>query len=125
MTQENQADVKQDKSEVPNVRIVQKGLENVSAGGNIHVQIIQNAGDRGDVRDKAFGESKPISNSVKQLRIKTLQNSIQNLQEDYQAVYNQLDCTQSEVERFLLKRQIKIIERELEEREQKLNALLD
>jgi hypothetical protein len=125
MTQENQADIKQDKSEVPNVRIVQKGLENVSAGGNIHVQIIQNAGDREDVRDKPFGENKPISNSVKQLRIKVLQNSIQSLQEDYQAVYNQLDYTQSEVDRVRLKRQIANIERQLEEKDRELNALLD
>ncbi|MEI6430145.1 MAG: AAA family ATPase, partial [Pseudanabaena sp. ELA607] len=50
------ADAKQDKSEIPNARIVQKGLENVSAGGNIYVQIIQNAGDHRDIRDKAFGE---------------------------------------------------------------------
>ena len=46
--QENQDDVKQDNSEVSNVRIVQKALENVSAGGNIHVSIIQNADFRGD-----------------------------------------------------------------------------
>jgi len=123
MTQENQRDSKQYSSDVSNMNITQKALENVSAGGNIHVQIIQNAGDRGNVPDKAFGENKPISNSVKQLRIKMLQNSIQSLQEDYQAVYNQLDSALSEGDRSRLKRQIANIERELEEKERELNAL--
>jgi uncharacterized protein YPO0396 len=54
-----------------------------------------------------------------------LQTSIRGLQEDYQAVYNQLDYTQSDVDRTRLKRQIANIERELEEKEQELNALLD
>jgi hypothetical protein len=124
MAQAGQDEAKQDKSEIPNTSIIQKALENVSAGGNINVQINQTIGDRGNSRDQPFAENKPILKSTKQLKIEMLQKSIRSLQEDYQAVYNQLDYTQSDVDRTRLKRQIANIERELEEKEQELNALL-
>ncbi|MBD2152688.1 caspase family protein [Pseudanabaena sp. FACHB-1277] len=41
MAQAGQDEAKPDKSEIPNTRIIQKALENVSAGGNINVQINQ------------------------------------------------------------------------------------
>ena len=124
MAQAGQDEAKQDKSEIPNTSIIQKALENVSAGGNINVQINQTIGDHGNSRDQPFAQNKPILKSTKQLKIEMLQKSIRSLQEDYQAVYNQLDYTQSDVDRTRLKRQIANIERELEEKEQELNALL-
>jgi uncharacterized protein YukE len=124
LTQDPQDAIKNKKSEENNPRIIQKALENVSAGGNINVQINQNIGDRAEKRDKPFGENKPISNSVKQLRIEMLQKNIRSLQEDYQAVYSQLDYTSSELDRVRLKRQIANIEKEMEEKDQELNALL-
>lgn len=46
MSEDKQGDSKQDSPNVSDVSIVQKALENVSAGGNINVNIVQNANHR-------------------------------------------------------------------------------
>jgi hypothetical protein len=70
-------------------------------------------------------ENKRILKSTKQFRAEIIQDSIKSLQEDYQAAYNQLNYTLSEVDRSRLKRQIKSLEGEMEEKESELNNLLD
>ncbi|MCA6503217.1 MAG: trypsin-like peptidase domain-containing protein [Pseudanabaena sp. M135S2SP2A07QC] len=69
-------------------------------------------------------ENKRILKSTKQFRAEIIQDSIKSLQEDYQAAYNQLNYTLSEVDRSRLKRQIKSLEGEMEDKERELNDLL-
>jgi len=69
-------------------------------------------------------ENKHILKSTKQFRAEIIQDSIKSLLEDYQAAYNQQNNTLSDVDRSRLKRQIKSLEVEMEDKERELNDLL-
>ncbi|MDX2256013.1 MAG: caspase family protein [Pseudanabaenaceae cyanobacterium bins.39] len=99
MAEAGQDEVKPDKSEIPNTSIIQKALENVSAGGNINVQINQNV-------HQHSSSSEPVAKPSTSMNQNILRRKIEILKKEADAVLGQWESATSDEQRDQLWRRL-------------------
>ena len=115
MSEDKQGELEQDLPRNSDVSIVQKAMENVRAGGNINVHIIQNANQR----NKNMGKESPQGNNTStDLRQVMRQRKIDTLKREIEIVKNQWESAISDEQReqLWLRLEQKIVQLEEAER---------
>ncbi len=115
MSEDKQGELEQDLPRNSDVSIVQKAMENVRAGGNINVHIIQNANQR----NKNMGKESPQGNNTStDLREVMRQRKIDILKREIEIVKNQWESAISDEQReqLWLRLEQKIVQLEETER---------
>lgn len=85
MAEAGQDEAKQDKSEIPNTRIIQTALQNVSAGGNINVQINQNVHQNSSSSEPTLKPSTNMKQDMIRRKIAVLTREAETIQAQWES----------------------------------------